>query len=179
MGEVEQLPTERAPYLPPQPISADHRLDLFDCGKAPLNDWLRRHALKNEGRASRTYVVNSAAGEDAGAVIAFYTLAAGAVRLDELPSKLARNMPNPAPAMVLGRLAVDSRHGGRGLGRAMLKEALQRVLEAAHKVGARAIVVHAIDDDAVTFYTRYGFQVFPPGGRTLFLPIETVAEAIR
>lgn len=87
-------------------------------------------------------------------------------------------MPNPVPVMVLGRMAVDHRHKGRGLGRAMLKEALQRGLEASWKIGVRAIVVHAIDEDAVTFYTRYKFQEFPTGSRTLFLPIETVASAI-
>lgn len=178
MGSVEQLPAERAPYSGPEAISADHRLELFDCGKTPLNDWLRRRAFKNEGKTSRTYVVNSRVGEDAGAVVGFYSLAAGAVRLRELPSKLARNMPNPVPVMVLGRMAVDERHKGRGLGRAMLKEALQRTLETAQKVGVRAVIVHAIDEDAVTFYTRYKFQEFPVGSRTLFLPVETIADAI-
>ncbi|HEX8640084.1 MAG TPA: GNAT family N-acetyltransferase [Allosphingosinicella sp.] len=178
MGEVEQLPTGRAPYTPPEPINGDHRLDVFDCGKAPLNDFVRRRALKNEGRASRTYVVNATIGEHAGSVIAYYTLAAGAVALDALPKKLSRNMPNPIPAMVLGRMAVDRNHKGKGLGRAMLQEAMRRVMIAAREVGARALIVHAIDDEAVTFYTQYGFQVFPTGSRTLFLPIDTIARSL-
>jgi GNAT superfamily N-acetyltransferase len=178
VGEVEQLDFRRAPYKAPEPITSEHRLDMFDCGKLPLNDFLRRRALKNDGRASRTYVVIATTGEQAGSVIAFYTLAAGAVTLVELPRKLSRNMPNPAPVMVLGRMAVDHRHKGKGLGRSMLQEALSRVLTASREVGARALVVHAIDDEAVTFYTQYGFQAFPTGSRTLFLPIETIVASL-
>jgi len=144
----------------------------------PLNDWLRKRALKNEGRASRTYVVTSTTGDNAGSVIAFYTLAAGAIQLEEVPKPLTRNMPNPLPIMVLGRMAVDQRHGGRGLGRFMLREAMQRVLEASQQVGARALVVHAIDDEAVSFCTQFGFQIFPAGSNTLFLPIETIASSL-
>src|SRR3546814_9827174 len=72
-------------------------------------------------------------------------------------------MPNPLPVMVLGRMAVEQHHAGAGLGKAMLREAMRRVLEASEKVGARALVVHAIDDEAVTFYTQFGFQIFPIG----------------
>jgi GNAT superfamily N-acetyltransferase len=167
----------RPAYAPPQPIKPDHELEGFDCGKAPLDDWIRRRALRNEGKASRTYVV-TAASDRAGAVVAYYTLAMGAVRLAEVPSRLARNMPNPVPVAVLGRLAVDRRHEGRGLGAAMLREAMQRVLEASRSMGARALIVHAIDDEAAAFYTRYGFQPFPPGTRTLWLPVETIANSL-
>ncbi|HEX8511508.1 MAG TPA: GNAT family N-acetyltransferase [Allosphingosinicella sp.] len=178
MGEIEHLHSGRLSYTAPEPTNSDHRLDVFDCGKAALNDFLRRRALKNDGRASRTYVLTATTGEQAGAVVAFYTLAAGAVPLAEVPKKLSRNMPNPVPAMVLGRMAVDEHHKGKGLGRAMLQEAMSRVLTASREVGARALVVHAIDDEAVTFYTQYGFQVFPTGSRTLFLPIETIAASL-
>jgi predicted N-acetyltransferase YhbS len=174
MGNVEELQTGKPPYSAPRPISPDDRVGDFDCDRPELNEFLRNRAAKNEGKASRTFVVCSAAGEVAG----FYTLAAGAVALDEVPGKLRRNMPNPLPVTVLGRLAVDLAHAGRGLGKAMLKEAMQRSLDAAKGVGARAIIVHAIDDEAVTFYTRFGFQAFPSGGRTLFLPLETIAAAL-
>jgi GNAT superfamily N-acetyltransferase len=150
----------------------------FDCGKQPLNDFLRKRALGNEGKASRTYVVTAVSGEFAGEVVAYYTLAAGAVRLEESPKKLSRNMPNPLPVMVLGRLAVDTRFEGRGIGKAMLREAMQRVLRASQGIGARALVVHAIDDEALAFYARFGFQPFPPGSRTVWLPIETIAAAL-
>ena len=178
MGVVESLPSERPRYTAPRLIALDDRLDGFDCGKEPLNDFLKSRALDNEGKASRTYVICAAAGEDAGAVIAYYSLAAGAVARSDLAGPLRRNMPNPVPVMVLGRMAVDSRHAGKGLGKAMLKEAIQRVTEAANVVGARAMVVHAIDDEAVAFYTQFGFQVFPAASRTLFLPIQTIVGAL-
>ncbi len=177
MGVVENPAPERR-YAAPRPIAPEDRFDAFDCGKEPLNDFLKRRALDNEGKASRTYVVCAAAGEDAGAVVAYYSLAAGAVARSDVPARLRRNMPNPVPVMVLGRMAVDRRHAGKGLGKAMLKEAAQRVVEAANVVGARAMVVHAIDDEAIAFYTPFGFQVFPNAGRTLFLPIQTIAAAL-
>jgi len=162
-----------SPYERPSRIAADHRLDGFDCGKAALNDWLRARALDNEGRASRTYVVTT----DAGIVAAYYTLATGHIVRTEVPGKYRHGLPNPVPVMVLGRLAVDRAHGGRGLGEAMLKEAMTRTLEASEIAGIRALVVHAIDDDAARFYIRYGFQLFPPESLTLFLPIETIRAA--
>ena len=87
-------------------------------------------------------------------------------------------MPNPLPVMVLGRLATDVRHSGRRIGSAMLREALSRVLEASRSVGVRAVVVHAIDAEAITFYAQFGFQAFPGDSLTLFLPIETIAKAL-
>jgi ribosomal protein S18 acetylase RimI-like enzyme len=80
--------------------------------------------------------------------------------------------------MVLGRLAVDRNHGGRGIGPSLLREAIQRAVQASQIAGLRGPIVHAIDDEAVSFYAKYGFQVFPAGTRTMFLPIETLREAI-
>jgi len=156
------------------PLNSEHRLDGFDCGKPPLDDWLKVHALGNDGKASRTFVV---AGSDL-AVQAYYTLAAGSVTLKEVPRKLRQGLPNPVPVMVLGRLAVDRRFASYGLGPALLKEAMTRTLRVSREAGVRALIVHAIDDDAMTFYAKYGFQIFPPETRTLFLPIETIAAAV-
>ncbi len=178
MGIVEELPASRPPYSPPRPIEAGDMLDAFDCGKSALNDFLTQRALKNEGKSARTYVVTTNGGEDAGQVIAYYSLAAGAILHDDLPGWARRNMPDPVPVIVLGRLAVSARHMGHGLGSALLRDALQRALEASLQVGVRAIVVHAIDDEALSFYTTYGFQRFPTDGRTLFLPIETIHTAL-
>lgn len=178
MGSVEQLPTGKPAYTAPTPIMAEHALADFDCGKPPLNDFLRQRALKNEARASRTFVVTAEAGPDANQVVGFYSLAAGAVQIQELPKKLRRNMPNPAPVMVLGRLAVDSAHGAKGIGSGMLQDGFRRCVLAHQNIGAVAIVVHAIDDEAVTFYTQYGFQLFPTGTRTLFLPMQTVIASL-
>jgi GNAT superfamily N-acetyltransferase len=178
MGIVEALGSSSPPYAAPVPLSSDHKLDRFECGKPALDQWLRAHALDNEDKASRTYVVTARVGEDAGAVIAYYTLAYGSVVRSEVPKKIRQGLPNPIPVMVLGRLAVDRRHSGKGLGHSLLREAMQRTLEAAQIAGLRALIVHALDDDAVGFYAKYGFQVFPAGTRTLFLPLETLRGSL-
>lgn len=130
-------------------------------------------ALRNEGKASRTYVVTFA-----GMVVAYHTMSAGGVQLAEVPRPLKRNMPDPLPVAVLGRMAVDRGHAGRGLGQAMLREALQRTLDASRVIGVRALLVHAINKEAAGFYLRYGFVRFPSEGLTLFLPVETIAAAV-
>jgi GNAT superfamily N-acetyltransferase len=178
MGVVEQLPNDRKRYAPPRPIEEEDGVKDFDCGKAALDDFLKQRAFKNEGKASRTYVVCSVLGDDAGSVVGYYSLAAGAVAHDEAPPWAKRNMPNPIPVFVLGRLAVDLRHQGLGIGKAMLREAIQRTLEASRSIGARAFIIHAIDDDAVGFYAAFGFQRFPTDSRTLFLPVETLANSL-
>ena len=108
----------------PEPLDAQHRIDDFDCGSQSLNDWLRKHALRNQSSgASRTFVVR-----DGERVIAYYALASSAVALDTATGRLRRNMPDPVPVVVLGRLAVDVAYQGHGLGRALLQDAGRRVL---------------------------------------------------
>lgn len=165
-------------YAAPRPIVVGDRLEAFESGNHALDDWLKRRALKHEGRASRTYVVCKATGKDAGAVVAYYTLSAGAVRLEDSPRWAKRNMPNPLPVIILGRLAVDRTDVGKGLAKGMMKDAMQRALEASQTIGARALIVHAADDALISFYTQFGFQAFPTGSRTLFLPIETISAAL-
>jgi GNAT superfamily N-acetyltransferase len=165
-------------YTAPTPITPEHRLDGFDCGKPALDQWLKARALDNEGRASRTYVVTATNGAQAGEAVGYYTLATGGVALSDMRGKHRHNMPNPVPVMVLGRLAVDHRHHGHGIGPALLHEAMQRTLEISRSAGVRMLMVHAIDDDAVTFYLRFGFHIFPAGSRTMFLLIETIASAL-
>ena len=178
MGVVEQLPEGQKPYGQPRPIEKGDNLEGFDCGKPPLDDFLKQQALKNEGKASRTYIVAAQTGEDAGRVIAYYTLAAGAVSHDNAPGWAKRNMPDPLPAIVLGRLAVDRKHQGKSIGQHLLREAIQRSLQSAAQIGVRVLLVHAIDDEAINFYVPFGFRRFPSDSRTLFLPIETLAKAL-
>lgn len=158
---------------PPTPIIRDHDVSRFDCGKASLNDWLRKHALRNEGRADRTFVVC-----DGARVVGYYALAAGAVFHAEAPGALRRNMPNPIPIFVLGRLAVDREYQGRGLGAGLLKDALKRFLTVSREIGARAILVHAIDDSVVPFYAHSGFKAFPQTPLTMYLPIDEIVAAL-
>ena len=165
-------------YSAPVPLTVEHRIERFDCGKSKLTDWLKAHALDNEGRSSRTYVVVANTGPQAGDVVGYYTLATGGVTRSEMPRRIRHNLPNPVPVMMLGRLAVDGRHQRKGIGPAMLREAIQRTLEISRSAGVRALMVHAIDDEAVTFYLKYGFVLFPADSRTMFLPTETFAATL-
>jgi GNAT superfamily N-acetyltransferase len=157
----------------PEPIGEGHDVADFSCGQPPLDDWLKQRAQRSEGRSARTYIV-----ADEGRVVAYYCLAAGAVRHGEVSKPLQRNMPDPVPVIFLGRLAVDLTQQGRGLGRALLGDALRRALAASRHIGARAVLVHAIDAAAVRFYRAAGFNEFPPDSRTLFLTIEEIAAEL-
>lgn len=165
-------------YTAPTPLDASHRREGFRCGHPALDSWLMNHALDNEGRASRTYVVTAKTGPEAGSVVAYYSLATGSVLRTDVARKLRHDLPNLVPVLVLGRLAVDRRHKGRGLASGMLREALIRTADISRTAGVRLLIVHAIDDEAVGFYARYGFQAFPAGSRTMYLPIETILATI-
>lgn len=173
MAAVTHISSGRTPFSEPAPINSTHDVSRFDCGKALLNDWLRDRALKNDGKASRCFVVC-----DGHSVVGFYALAAGAVRHDQAPGALKRNMPEQIPVIVLGRMAVDKEHQRKGLGPALLQDALRRALSVASNIGARAVLVHAIDHEVVPFYTQYGFKPFPDGDLTLFLSMKDVAAAL-
>jgi GNAT superfamily N-acetyltransferase len=157
----------------PAPITPDHQLDAFDCGVPSLNDWLRKQALRNERNgASRTYV--SCVDE---MVVGYYCLSTGAVVRSASPKPMQRNMPDPIPVVILGRLAVNTSHGGLGLGTALLRDAIERVLHAADSIGIKAILVHAISDEARRFYLERGFLPSPIEPMTLCLPLDTVRRA--
>jgi GNAT superfamily N-acetyltransferase len=152
---------------PPEPLQAYHQLDAFDCGSDALNLWLQRRALNNQrAGVSRTSVVCR---DDC--VIAYGSLAAGAIVLAEVPTSLRRNMPNPLPVVMLGRLAVDRNYQGLGLGRALVAHAIRLSLQAQQLVGARALLVHAIDDQAADFYRRMGFRPSPISPLILLLQL--------
>jgi predicted N-acetyltransferase YhbS len=143
---------------PPVPITAEHDTSLFHCRHDSLNQWLRRRALTNASSgATRTYVVCA---EDH-RVVGYYALAAGSLDVASALARLRRNMPNPLPVVVLGRLAVDDTWSGRGVGGGLLKDAVLRSLQAADLIGACALLCHAIDADAKAFYARHGFAQSP------------------
>ncbi|MGF1602967.1 MAG: GNAT family N-acetyltransferase [Thermosynechococcaceae cyanobacterium] len=138
---------------PPENLKPNHDLESFDSGNEQLNQWLKKRALKNEGAgASRTYVLCYQQ-----QVIAYYSLATGAVAQTTATGRVRRNMPDPIPVMLIGRLAVDQNWQGRGIGKAILQDAILRILQAAEIAGIRAILVHAISEEAKQFYERYGF----------------------
>jgi len=157
-------------FQPPEKLSTDHDLSHFQCGEPALDDWLKRRALQNEeSGASRTYVLCVG-----NRVVGYYALAVGAVTHAETPGRVRRNMPDPVPVMVIGRLAVDQTMQGQSIGPALLRDAVLRTIQAAEIAGIRAILVHAISDRAKSFYERSGFIPSPIDPMTLMI---TVAEA--
>jgi len=143
--------------LAPVLLHAQHQTDQFSCGVASLDAWLKRRALKNQIQgASRTYV--ACQGDR---VLAYYAIASGAVTCNEATGRLRRNMPDPIPVVVLGRLGVDSSLHGQGLGRSLVRDAALRILQAADVIGIRGMTVQALSDDARVFYEHMGFEPSP------------------
>jgi GNAT superfamily N-acetyltransferase len=158
----------------PEPINEDHLIESFSCGVPVLDDWLKRRALKNEvSGASRTFVVS----QDK-QVVGYYTLATGSIEHHDAPGKIRRNMPNPIPVMVLGRLAVDQRWQQAGLGRGLLKDALLRTLSVSKQAGIRALLVHTLSEETRHFYTRNGFIESPLDPMTLMIALQDAAHCL-
>ena len=154
----------------PAPLTARHNVETFSCGDETLNDWLKRHALKNETiGASRTYVIC-----DGKTVIGYYALATGSVEQEDVPGKVRRNMPDPIPVIVLGRLAVDSKWQNQQLGEDLLQDAIKRTVNISIEAGVKALLVHAISDKAKSFYINRGFIESPTNEMTLILPLKSI-----
>lgn len=152
------------------PLTASHLTDGFDCGHPSLNAWLHKRALGNAASgASRTYVVCA----DDQKVIGYYALSAGSIAAGAASGALRRNMPDPLPVIVLGRLAVGNLHAGQGVGQGLLKDAVLRSIQAAQLIGARALLCHAIDNKAKAFYLKHGFVESPSEPLTMLLGLQT------
>src|SRR5579859_2055044 len=139
-----------------EPLSSRHDVAPFDCGKhESLNQWLRRFALINQRNdTSRTYVIHRD-----WSVVGYYSIAAGSVSRDSVPERIAKGLAaHPIRTALVTRLAIDKSCQGRGLGQALLRNAFFRVEQAANILGIRAVVVHAIDQEAADFYRHFGFE---------------------
>ncbi|MER2518924.1 MAG: GNAT family N-acetyltransferase [Candidatus Accumulibacter phosphatis] len=157
----------------PQPLSVAHRLDDFACGEAVLDEWLKRRAMANQlSGASRSFVV----ADQEHRIYGYYAMAAGAVAHQMATSSVRRNMPDPVPVMVLARLAVDRRARGIKLGASLLQDAVKRAVIVSQNAGVRALLVHALHDQAREFYGHYGFQVSPAHPMTLMLRLSSVVS---
>lgn len=162
------------PLSSPEPLNDEHQTGSFDSGEPVLDDWLRRRARANHASgASRTYV--ACEGE---AVVAYYALASGAIAQTGVPGRFRRNMPDPIPGVVLARLAVDRNYQGRGLGRALFRDAARRVAHAADTIGIRGIVVHAISEEARKFYIALGFDPCPEEVMTLVVTLQDIRATL-
>jgi GNAT superfamily N-acetyltransferase len=149
-------------------IEPEDGVDLFDCGHPALNLFLQRFALVNQkANSAQTYVCCEAG---TGKVAGFYSLVVGSVEPSVAASRVVKGLArHPVPVMILARLAIDLNHQGAGLGRALLKDALLRTVQAADIAGIRAVLVHAKDDAARTWYLHWGFEPSPTDPYHLFL----------
>jgi GNAT superfamily N-acetyltransferase len=156
-------------------LRANHAIQSFDCGRDELNRYLLRYAWQNQqAGAAQTYV--GLAGD---AVLGYYMLAVGHVMREEAPQRLTKGLArHPVPIMLLARLAVDKRWQGEGVGKALLKDAMLRTLQAADIAGIRAFAVHAKDEDARNFYLKFDFIPSPSDPMHLFVLLKDVRRIV-
>ena len=161
----------------PEPLGPHHNTEPFDCDNPGLNDWLRKRALKAQppGGSARTYVVCSSGNR----VIGYCSLAAGSINREETPGREKRNMPDSVPVITLGRLAVDNEFKSQGIGSGLLKDALLRAISASETIGARAVLVHALDEKARAFYQKHGFYESPTSDLTLMVTITEIQRCLQ
>jgi len=156
----------------PTGLNSQHDISSFDCGHNALNDWLQEKALKNErGDASRCFVIC-----DHNKVVGYYALSTGSVEHKETPSALKRNMPDPIPVLVLGRLAIDKNYQGQSFGKHLLKDCLLRVIAVSEHVAFKALMIHAIDEAAKEYYINFGFLESPTNDLTVYLPMKQIRK---
>ena len=164
------------PLKPPGPLENGHDVSSFDCGAESLNDYLRKYAyLNHQNRSARTYVATRGS-----RVVAYYTLAAGSVSRELTPRRVAQGLGRyPVPVVLLARLGVDAREQGKGLGKALLQDAVLRALQASDIIGSRAILVHAKDEQAKAFYAKFGFEPSPVDELHLYLLMKDIKRTLR
>lgn len=156
-------------------LRPDHEIASFDCGRDELNRYLLRHALQNQqAGAAQTYV--GLVGE---VVVGYHTLAVGQVLREEAPERLIKGLArHPVPVMLLARLAVDRHWHGHGVGKALVKDAMHRTLQAADIAGIRALTVHAKDEEARGFYLKLDFMPSPTDPMHLSILLKDVRRII-
>jgi len=157
-------------------LRRDHLLDAFDCGQPDLNRWLIEHALQNQGsNAAQTYV-----GVSDGVVAGYYSLAVGQVEFADAPGRLTKGLArHPVPIMLLARLAVQKEWQKQGVGRALLRDAVLRTLQAADLAGIRALAVHSKDDAARRYYEQFDFVASPTDPLHLFVLLKDVRKHLQ
>ena len=152
---MQSAQTNRTSLTKPEEIDSDHKVADFSCGKDSLDNWLQRRALKSHlAKDSRVYVVCNEENE----VVGYYAICTASVARDEAISKLRRNAPDPIPMALIARLAVRDDMQGQDIGPSLLRNAILRISQASEHIGIKGILVHALDDDAASFYSHMGFH---------------------
>lgn len=155
----------------PEKLTDDHDLSGFDCGVESLNGFLRTKARSNQkSKASVTYVICA---EEPHEVVGYFSLTVGSVLRDDAPKSRQRKMPDPIPVAVLGRLAIDNRIKGRGIGVHLLRDAVLRAFYNSAEIGTPALIVNALDEQAAAFYQAFGFCPFPGNPLTLIISLKS------
>jgi GNAT superfamily N-acetyltransferase len=156
-------------------LSSEHELAGFDCGKAPLNDFLIKYALPNQASGgARTYVLTRGK-----RVIGYYSLAPASVAPDNAPARILKGQGRyPVPVILMARFALDLKEQGRGYGRTLFRDALRRALAGAEAIGGRAFLVHAKDEEARAFYARFGMEASPTNPLHLFLLFKDIRKSL-
>lgn len=170
------MPPQQFPLSKVEAISEFHDPSGFDCGgHQSLNEWLKRFALTNQkSESSRTFVVHRHQ-----SVVGYYSISTGSASVEEAPARVSKGLArHPIPVILLARLAIDQREKGTGLGKALLKDALLRITQAADIVGARAVLVHAIDEPAKQFYLHFGFESSPIHELQLMLLMKDLRKSL-
>jgi predicted N-acetyltransferase YhbS len=164
-------------YSLPEPLRGKHSTEGFECGEPALDVWIEKHARQAEASGSARVFVTTADGEK---VVGFYALAAASVSPKDATERLMKGQPkhHPVPAIPIGRLAVALGHQGNQVGRSLLQDALLRCATAADSIGARAVIVHAISDNAAHFYGRFGFEASPTDSHHLILLMKTLRKLL-
>lgn len=163
-------------FLRPRPIQPTEDCSSFNCAEPSLDDWLRNRAVRNEqGGASRTFVTIE---RETGKVAGYYCISASSLRHEDASRTLKRNMPDPIPIILIGRLAVDAAFKGNGIGASLLQEAILKSVEASRIIGARAVLVHALNLGAVAFYEKFGFALVPHSTTAMYLLIADAEHTI-
>ncbi len=157
----------------PELLTRLHDRAAFDCGVPALNDYLHKYALQNQKKgAARTYVCTRGQ-----RIVGYYSLAFGSVRSEQAPHEISHGLGRyPIPILLLARLAIDQGEKGKGLGKGLLKDALLRAVQASHIAGLRAVLVHAKDQDAASFYRHFGFQPSPTAPLHLYLGLNDLTR---
>lgn len=171
--------SEPSPWLV-EPLGKHHNRAAFSCGNDTLDRYLKEQAGQDaRRRVAAPFVL--VARDDPKTILGYYTLSSFGIDLEDLPEDVARKLPSypVVPVTLLGRLAVDRRHRGQGIGEFLLMDALRRAVVQSSQIAAAAVVVDAIDDQARRFYQHFGFILFPDHPARLFLPMKTIADLFR